>query len=1173
MAGSGGDVSGNQGGEGDGTTPTDQAAQQDPRSATQTRRQQRDAERYQARKAEALELADLQRKKQLLREEGNDLTPEDEERLEYLKLKVEPRMQKERERKAKNYREGKAEAAELADLQKKKQLLREEGEDLPKAEAERLEYLKPGVEKRRQNARERKAKNYQAGKAKADQVAELKRQEQLALQEGRELAPEKAERLEYLEPGVEKRRQNDRERKAKNYQAGKAKAYQVADLQRQKQLALQEGRDLAPEKAKRLEQLKPEVEKRRQKHRAAVSNSYRAKKDADADEFAKLKKLEELGPLNSEQRTKLNLHREIEKDEKTQSRLRSRVSTLKKEASEVQALAALPRSADVEAKLSALQGRMARWAGSAEELGETRERLKTNRAALTAMQARKETGPGEIAGVESGGQQNEQDAMASSDGSESAGADQDEQDTWSDGGVDLGESVDEVMADPGGEEQAASLSGLDEDRQAGLEASQESDAAMQAELVDELGEGLGAVVQEQVEGVAGDEGRVAQLRESLEQAESYLASLEDLPGWDEVVQADSALLPMFDQGLRANWEETQRRIEALRAELAGMVVDDEGEPAGEQVGESGEQVGESWEGRAAGFVPAAIAGLAELTGRMDRHLRAMPPEFNPNSVRANVETAKQWVRQGQWTPEQLQRVESSLGAMQAAERALRNARRAKVREVYMEAKRAIAQGRVPVTYFRDGVPGGASSRPDVRLGFEVEFKLLGDNFDTRVNSLGAELEQAGLVDWRTHHSSKLLAVLDKETAAAIVASGRWALIKEGEPLEVEATSPILRNDRGDGVWPSMEKLLSALQRQGGFGSESGGHVNVSFDWRLTPVQYVRVAQVAKVFEALLYRLGNVAGSDGSKRRKVAYAAPVSLPSDPYTVDENGENADSYYPVPDAGDKHTAVRFEVSGAEGDRLEFRVWAGDAGELTGNPALWQVRAELSAAIMLAGTDPGIYQELDRLMGDPDLLGYDDQTRDEGAWLEKLSEFLELLPLSEAGQAQAVQLFAWTRPWTFTGGVGDYPALVVGLPEQSVLFPAPGASKAQVLAEASSYQLYKDASLVVAQLGSNRDGILLRNGDEIDFRGFAQWLEFRRVDPALAGGRSLSDLWTLLAIPGAPAELLAEVRKLMKGPVLASMSDVYKTPDGRLLAGVYETDQTGHVHFRPSNGGWMEL
>ncbi|MGW3473748.1 hypothetical protein ACWDKQ_36130, partial [Saccharopolyspora sp. NPDC000995] len=219
----------------------------------------------------------------------------------------------------------------------------------------------------------------------------------------------------------------------------------------------------------------------------------------------------------------------------------------------------------------------------------------------------------------------------------------------------------------------------------------------------------------------------------------------------------------------------------------------------------------------------------------------------------------------------------------------------------------------------------------------------------------------------------------------------------------------------------------------------------------------------------------------------------------------------------------------------------------------------------IMLAGTDPGIYRELDRLMEDPDLLGYDDQTRNEGAWLEKLAEFLELLPLSEAGQAQVVQLFAWTRPWTLTGDDAGHSALVVGLPEQSVLFPGPDVSKAQVVADAYSYQLYKDASLVVARLAPDGNGVLLRD-EVIDFGSFAGLLEKRLV------GRG-NDLWTLLAIPGAPAALLAEVLAVVAGPVLATVQEVYETPDGRLLAGVYETDQTGRVHFRPSIGGWMEL
>ncbi|WP_395474479.1 hypothetical protein [Saccharopolyspora spinosa] len=337
---------------------------------------------------------------------------------------------------------------------------------------------------------------------------------------------------------------------------------------------------------------------------------------------------------------------------------------------------------------------------------------------------------------------------------------------------------------------------------------------------------------------------------------------------------------------------------------------------------------------------------------------------------------------------------------------------------------------------------------------------------------------------------------------------------------------------------------------------------------MTPVQYVRVAQIAKVSEAVLYRLGNVAGGDESKQRDVTVAGTISLPSDPYAVDDD-TGADGYRSLPNPKDRNRAVRFDVVGVVDDRLEFRVWAGDAGELTGNPALWQVRSELSAAMMLAGTDSAIYRELDRLMGDPDLLGYDDQVRDEGVWLEKLAEFLELLPLSEAGQAQVVQLFAWTRPWRLSGPVEGYPALVVSLPQYSVLFPAPGASKAQVVAQAYSYQLYKDTSLVVARVTSDGSGIRLRNGQAINFGLFARLLAAHKV----GRGWHNEKMWTLLAIPGAPYALLSAVLQVVKGPVLATTSDVYRTTDGRLIAGDYERQSDGRVRFRPTRDGWIEF
>ncbi len=105
---------------------------------------------------------------------------------------------------------------------------------------------------------------------------------------------------------------------------------------------------------------------------------------------------------------------------------------------------------------------------------------------------------------------------------------------------------------------------------------------------------------------------------------------------------------------------------------------------------------------------------------MERHVNTMPPDVDPKGVRTNVERAKKMVRQGHWTPTDLQTAGARLPGVRKAERALHDIRLAKVREVYVQAKQAIAQGHVPVTYFKDGVPGGVSSRPDMRLGFEVK---------------------------------------------------------------------------------------------------------------------------------------------------------------------------------------------------------------------------------------------------------------------------------------------------------------------------------------------------------------------------------------------------------------------------------------------------------------------
>ncbi|WP_237710489.1 hypothetical protein, partial [Saccharopolyspora spinosa] len=186
--------------------------------------------------------------------------------------------------------------------------------------------------------------------------------------------------------------------------------------------------------------------------------------------------------------------------------LNKRVSREGKWSAEIEALEALSRSAAIETKLSTLREKVDRSAGSVEELAKTRRRLAEKKEKLKSMPARGEAGSGRIA--EASGQQDEQDAMVPSGVSESAGADRDEQnegDERSDGSVDLGASVDEVMGDSAGEGPAAALpSDLDEDdRQAGWEEPGEPDAAMQAER-EESGEGLGDAENERVEGATRD---------------------------------------------------------------------------------------------------------------------------------------------------------------------------------------------------------------------------------------------------------------------------------------------------------------------------------------------------------------------------------------------------------------------------------------------------------------------------------------------------------------------------------------------------------------------------------------------------------------------------------------------------------------------------------------------
>ncbi len=1195
-------------------TPTDQQAQQDAQQ--RQKRREETANSHQAKKAAAARVVVLEE----LAGRGQ-LTEEQAAELSALQPKVAQRNQQKKETNAKYYRARKAAADRVAELEE----LKERG-PLTEELAAELAELRPKVAQWKQQTRENDRKFRQARRAAADRVAELEK-----LKERGPLTEEQAAELAELQPKTAQRKQQKKEKNAKQDQARRAAADRVAELEK-----LKERGPLTEEQAAELAELQPKTAQRRQQERAKNAK-YRQGLKAAADRVVVLEELAGRGPLTEEQEAELAaLRPKAQQKQQTKEKDVEYHQRLRAAAARVAELEKLkergPLTEEQAAELAALQPKVAQRKQQTKEYdAKFRRARKAAADRIVVLEELAGRGPlteeqeAELAALQPKAaqrKQQEREKNAKYHQGLKAAADR--------------VAVLEELAGRGPltEEQEAELAALQpkaaqrkqQEREKNAKYHQGLKAAADRVAVLEELAGRGPLTEEQeaelaaLQPKAAQRGRKKKDREVMETGagaapvagrDERIAAPDGVSEWTETDQdGRDACSADFDLGARIEQAEADSAVSrhadagGAGAMLGEGAVGDVpvtalppflGQDAGDNAGAGGagavargddfagflpdyhDGVGsvalfgvDGPGGMSAGdrggqvglLEPPAIAALAELTGRMERHLNAMPPDVDPRGVRKNVERAKRMVRQGYWTLADVQTAEARLPGVRKAERALHDIRLAKVREVYEQAKQAIAQGYVPVVYFNDGVPGGVSSRPDVRLGFEVEFKLPAGDFGYRASSLGTVLEQEGLVDWKAQGSQ----LIGKEAAKAMAASGRWALIKEGPPFEVEATSPILRNDGHGTVWPSMEKLLSAVQRQGGYGSESGGHINVSFDWQLTPVQYVRVAQVAKVFEAVLYWLGNVAGGDGSKQRNVTFAGPIPLPSDPYTVDDD-TGAYGYRSLPNLNDRNRAVRFDGLGFEGDRLEFRGWAGDAGELTGNPALWQVRAELSAAIMLAGTDPTIYRELDRLMADPDLLGYDDQIRDEGAWLEKLVEFLELLPLSEAGQAQVVQLFAWTRPWKLTGDTAGHSALVVGLPERSVLFPVPGMSKAQVVAQAYSYQLYKKTRLVVAWLSPDGDGILLRN-NVIDFAEFANLLKMRH-----AGWRH--DEWTVLAIPGGArhGELLELVLGVVEGPVLVTVDDLYKTPDGRLLTGVYELDQTGGVQFRPSISGWTEF
>ncbi|MGW3473695.1 hypothetical protein ACWDKQ_35850, partial [Saccharopolyspora sp. NPDC000995] len=276
-----GAVSGSPGdGERGELTPTDQAAQQDPRAEQKRKQKERNAKNYQKRKAAAAKVAELE----ALQKQG-PLTEEQKEELTALQPKAQT-WQKKKDSDAKYKRAVKAAAARVAELEG----LQERG-PLTEEQKEELAKLTPKAQQK-QKKKEQNAEWYQERKAAAARVAELE-----ALQEQGPLTEEQKEELAKLTPKAQQK-QKRKEQNAKYYWAGKAAAARIAELE-----ALQEQGPLTEEQKEELAKLQPKAQKW-QKHKEWLAEWYRAGK-AVAARVAELEALQKRGPLTEEQEAEL----------------------------------------------------------------------------------------------------------------------------------------------------------------------------------------------------------------------------------------------------------------------------------------------------------------------------------------------------------------------------------------------------------------------------------------------------------------------------------------------------------------------------------------------------------------------------------------------------------------------------------------------------------------------------------------------------------------------------------------------------------------------------------------------------------------------------------------------------------------------------------------------------
>ncbi|OXM53988.1 hypothetical protein CFP71_20355 [Amycolatopsis thailandensis] len=532
-------------------------------------------------------------------------------------------------------------------------------------------------------------------------------------------------------------------------------------------------------------------------------------------------------------------------------------------------------------------------------------------------------------------------------------------------------------------------------------------------------------------------------------------------------------------------------------------------------------------------VSRQLTRLSDQLAQAKRHITALPAAFEPR-LRAEIDQKQALLSRVTVRDLTVQDARGLPGRLETVDRlvdALRDARLQRMAALHDAAIARIGRGESPLRFYPDGVPNGVTGRPDARFGLEIEFQLLSEEFDADVGSLGKQLEAEGFLEWNDGKGFQ-----DTETDP-----GRWTLVtEEGDEGGVELRSPILQG--GPGNWTKVARVLHSIRNYRDSEGEPvtagamGGHVNLSFEHQPGLPVNGRLAQLGKVFEDVLYRLGNHRGQ-GSSPRQLTEVGPNPLPL--ANVTSRAEVRSLNF------DRNEAINFtHVAGSASDRYEFRFWAGALTE-----AEWQVHAEISGAMLLAAENPSLDGVLRERLTRPRLVGHTPEFSSPREELAYLLDFLELLPLSPHAEEQAVALHSWTRPLTVTrNNDRRYRAqTVIGPGGRGWYFPMRGSSIEDAVATASRLPRYPHAEIVAATLTSGEDAVDAWTSGPLSFGDFLHALSSRDVTLRAQSAR-LDGPRIVLAVRNGAAQLGPTVSRGMQEPVVVTEGQVRITPDGRL-------------------------